>query len=221
MLLIVRVVVAVVPMVWIMRQVRKPSGWLGGRLVRSMNLSHAKLTDWGLEQVSVPSNASILDIGCGGGRTVQRLATIANQGTIVGLDYSSASVAASRETNAQEIKSGRVEIQEGSVVSLPFADATFDLVTGVETHYYWPNLSASIREVRRVLKPGGRIALIAETYRGGPYRLLYGMIMPLIGAAFLSDEEHRRLLIDAGFAEVETKHRPRTNWILATGRKPA
>src|SRR5215471_6051410 len=111
MLLIVRVVVAVVPMVWIMRQVRKPSGWLGGRLVRSMNLSHAKLTDWGLEQVSVPSNASILDIGCGGGRTVQRLATIANQGTIVGLDYSAASVAASRETNAQEIKSGRVEIQ--------------------------------------------------------------------------------------------------------------
>jgi hypothetical protein len=44
--------------------------------------------------------------------------------------------------------------------------------------------------------------------------------MPLIRAAFLSDAEHRDLLIQAGFTEVVTKHVPGKNWICATGRKP-
>ena len=69
-------------------------------------------------------------------------------------------------------------------------------------------------------EPGGTFALIAETYRGGPFRLLYGIIMPLIGAAFLSDAEHRDLLIQAGFTEVATRHVSGKNWICATGRRP-
>lgn len=74
--------------------------------------------------------------------------------------------------------------------------------------------------VRRVLKPGGQFVLIAETYRGGPLRLLYSAVMPLLRAALLSDDEHRSLLDGAGFTGVETSHKPGTNWILATGRKP-
>jgi hypothetical protein len=65
---ILRVVIAIVLMVWMFRQVRKPSGPLGKSLVRAMSVSHSKMTDWGLQQVSVPENAAILDIGCGGGR---------------------------------------------------------------------------------------------------------------------------------------------------------
>jgi SAM-dependent methyltransferase len=90
----------------------------------------------------------------------------------------------------------------------------------VETHYYWPDLPANVREVLRVLKPGGRFVLIAETYRGGPLRLLYGVIMPLLCAAYLTDEEHRNLLTQAGFTEVATQHKSGKNWILATGRRP-
>jgi SAM-dependent methyltransferase len=103
---------------------------------------------------------------------------------------------------------------------LPFADRTFDIVTAVETHYYWPDLPANVREILRVLKPGGEFVLIAETYRGGPLRLLYGIIMPLLGAAFLSAAEHRDLLIQAGFGEVAIKHVRGKNWICAMGRKP-
>jgi ubiquinone/menaquinone biosynthesis C-methylase UbiE len=91
----------------------------------------------------------------------------------------------------------------------------------VETHYYWPDLPANVREVLRVLKPGGTFVLIAETYRGGPFRLLYGLVMPLLRAAFLSDAEHRDLLTQAGFTEVETKHLSGKNWIFATGRRPS
>jgi ubiquinone/menaquinone biosynthesis C-methylase UbiE len=207
--------------VWMSRQVRKPSGPLGRRLVQAMNLGHSRMTDWGLQQVTVPKNAAILDVGCGGGRTVQRLAALAREGKVTGLDYSAASVAVSRDRNAQEIKAGRVQIEQGSVAALPFPDRTFDVVTAVETHYYWPDLPANVREVLRVLKPGGTFALIAETYRGGPFRLVYGIVMPLLRAAFLSDAEHRDLLTQAGFTEVATQHVSGKNWICATGRRPA
>ena len=143
----------------------------------------------------MPKNATILDVGCGGGETVRKLAALAPEGNVIGLDYSAASVAVSRETNAQEIESGRVQIEQGSVAVLPFSDGTFDIVTAVETHYYWPDLPANVREILRVLKPGGTFALIAETYRGGPYRLLYGMVMPLL-------------------------HQSGKNWICATGQRP-
>lgn len=220
-LLILKLVLMAALIVWVFQQVRKPSGVLGRRIVRAMNLSHAAMTDWGLQQVTVPKNATILDVGCGGGRTVHSLAALATEGSVVGLDYSAASVAVSRDLNAQEIHAGRVRIEQGSVAALPFPDRTFDVVTAVETHYYWPDLPANVREVVRVLKPGGTFVLIAETYRGGPLRMLYGIIMPLLRAAFLSDQEHRDLLAQAGLDEVTTHHVSGRNWICATGRKPS
>lgn len=204
---------------WVFRQVRKPSGWMGRRTAQAMNLGHGPLTAWGLGQLNVPRAAAILDIGCGGGGTVRRLAAMALDGMVIGVDYSKASVAVSRQTNAKEIEAGRVKIELESVAQLPFPDGTFDLVTAVETHYYWPDLRANVREVVRVLKPGGEFALIAETYRGGPYRFFYGIAMSLLGAAFLSDEEHRELLAQAGLTGVSTFHKRGTSWICATGRK--
>src|SRR5579872_6843991 len=124
-------------LVLMFRQVRKPSGFLGKRFVQAMNLSHATMTDWGLEQLTVPNDAVVLDVGCGGGRTVRMLAAMAAGGTVVGLDYSAASVAVSRDSNSREIEAGRVRIEQGSVAALPFPDCTFDIVTAVETHYYW------------------------------------------------------------------------------------
>jgi ubiquinone/menaquinone biosynthesis C-methylase UbiE len=205
---------------WLFRQVRKPSGPMGRYLVRAMNQSHSKMTEWALQQVGVAKNAVVLDIGCGGGRTIQRLVALAPEGEIVGVDYSAASIAVSRETNAADVKAGRVRLGQASVAALPFPDRTFDVVTAVETHYYWPDLPANVREILRALKPGGTLVLIAETYRGGPFRFVYGIIMPLLRAAFLSDEEHRELLVKAGFTDVVTKHVSRKNWICAMGRKP-
>ena len=49
---------------------------------------------------------------------------------------------------------------------MPFPDGVFDLVTAVETHYFWPDMAADMREVFRVLKPGGGFILIAEAYKG-------------------------------------------------------
>ena len=76
-----------------------------------MNLSHSRLTDWGLQNVSIQNDSTILDVGCGGGRTVSKLAAIAAQGRVYGVDYSEESVAATKRMNAQWIDLGRVDVR--------------------------------------------------------------------------------------------------------------
>ena len=100
-------------------QCSKPKGWLGRFILWRMNASHSKLTDWGLEHVSIEKRYTILDVGCGGGRTVNKLASMATEGKVSGVDYSDESVAATKKTNAQWIRLGRVEAQHGCVSRLP------------------------------------------------------------------------------------------------------
>ena len=89
---VLQVVLSILLILWVFGQVRIPTGPLGRRALQAMNRTHATLTDWGLQYLHVTKNATILDIGCGGGRTVQRLASLAPEGTVHGIDYSAASV---------------------------------------------------------------------------------------------------------------------------------
>lgn len=208
----------------LLRQCSKPSGWLGRLNLRSMNRRHSKVTEWGLKQVSVQSRDTILDVGCGGGMTIARLAAVATEGKVYGVDYSETSIATSRKTNQQEIDAGRVEIQHAQVSHLPFPDQMFDVVTAVETHYYWPDLTADLREVLRVLKPGGTLAIIAEAYKGGKYDRLLQRLEELqrqgiMKYAHLTVDEHRELLSQAGYSDVQVFEEYDKGWLCVTGRK--
>lgn len=203
------------------RQCRKPSNRAGRAVLHRMNISHAELTTWGLSHVQIGRDVAILDVGCGGGRTIERLASVAAEGKVYGIDYSEESVAVARETNRVEIQRGRVDIRQGTVSHLPFAEDTFDLITAVETHYYWPDLPRDVREVMRVLRPGGAFLLVAEAYRGRKNDWLYWPMMRLLlRAAYLRVEEHRRLLEDAGYCDVELFEERSRGWICAVGHKP-
>lgn len=180
-----------------------------------MNASHAPVTEWGLGHVLVGEDATILDVGCGGGRTINLLAS-RTRGKVYGVDYSDVSVATASETNERAIAEGRVDIRQGSVSQLPFPDATFDLVTAVETHYYWPDLPRDIREVMRVLRPGGKFVIIAETYRGRRNDWLYRPMMTLVlRAAYLTPDGHRQLLVDAGYVDVKIVENKLQGWVCA------
>jgi ubiquinone/menaquinone biosynthesis C-methylase UbiE len=203
-------------------QCSKPTGWLGRFALWRMNSSHSQLTEWGLKHVSIENHYAILDIGCGGGRTVSKLAAIATQGKVYGIDYSEESVAATKRTNAQWIDVGRVEVRHGSVSQLPFADGMFDLITAVETHFWWPNLPGDMREVFTVLKPGGTLILIAEIYKGANTTAakLAEKYASRTGMALLSVDEHRELFTNAGCSNVEVIEERDKGWICGTGRKP-
>jgi len=201
-------------------QVRKPTRWMGRLFAWGMNNSHSELTDWGLEHASIGKGFTILDVGCGGGRTIQKMAAIATEGKVFGVDYAAGSVSASRATNARRIREGRVEVREASVAHLPFPDATFDLVTAVETHYYWPDLPHDLREVLRVVKPGGSAIVIAETYRGSALDVMMVPAMKFLRAAHLTQDEHREWFATAGFSNVEVFTDRVRGWICVTGRRP-
>jgi ubiquinone/menaquinone biosynthesis C-methylase UbiE len=186
-----------------------------------MNLTHAGVTAWGLRHVTIEPHWRVLDVGCGGGQTVRTLAAMASDGHVDGVDYAGASVAMSRDTNHDLIQSGRVDIQEAAVSRLPFRDESFDLVTAAETHYYWPHLLSDLREIRRVLKPGGTLVIIAETYKGRRMDWLFRPVMRiLLRATYLSLDEHRALLTDAGFTHVEIDADPLRGWMCAIGARP-
>lgn len=203
-------------------QCQKPHGWLGRFTLWRMNKSHSKLTDWGLSHISVQPHFTILDVGCGGGRTVSKLAALATQGKVFGIDFSKESVAVSQKTNAEGIAAGRVEIRQASVSQLPFPDDTFDLITAVETHFWWSNLPGDMREVFRVSKPGGTLILIAEIYKGANTLAAkmaekYADRSPI---KLLSPDEHRDLVTSAGYSDVQIDAQPDKGWITVVGKKP-
>ena len=206
---------------YILTQVRKPDRWIGRFFTWVMNMSHSGVTDWGLSHVRIEEHFTILDVGCGGGRTIQKMAAVASRGIVYGVDYASGSVAASCAKNAQLIRVGRVEIKQGSVSELPFPDNKFDLVTAVETQYYWPDLVHDMQEVLRVLKPGGTLIVILESYKRGLRNKLEQSAMKLLGTSNLSADEQRELFLKAGYEDVQIFEELRKGWICGVGKKPA
>ena len=202
-------------------QYQKPAGWRGRLTLRRMNVSHSELTDWGLAQVAVESSYTVLDVGCGGGRTLSKLAAMAAKGKVYGVDFAEASVAASQRNNSRLIKAGRVDVRHGSVSQLPFAENMFNLVTAVETHFWWPSLDGDVREVFRVVKPGGSFVVIAEVYKGANTEMTKKCEeqAPQTGMKILDIDGHREMLAKAGFREVQVRVEPQKGWIFAIGRK--
>ncbi len=140
---------------------RKPQGKLGNIQLKSMNKEHTPVSLWGLKHLDIQPDDIILDVGCGGGINIKRMAEKAKK--VYGVDYSIESVKLSKEVNENLISEGKVEIQKGNVKNLPFDDNSFDIVTAFETVYFWPDIEKCFGEVKRVLKPGGIFLIGMET----------------------------------------------------------
>ena len=138
-----------------------PRGAMGRVMLAMMNFGHAPLTNWGLGCIPFQDGWTILDVGCGGGQTLRRLLGRSKGAIVHGIDISDESVAKARKVNA-DLLDTRVFVRQGSAAELPYADSTFDLVTAVETVYFWPTLPQCLQEVKRVLKPGGLFAILLE-----------------------------------------------------------
>ena len=206
---------------YVLLQARKPDKWFGRIFARAMNKGHENMTDWGLSHVRVENQFKILDVGCGGGRTIEKLGAIAAGGMVYGIDYAEGSVAVSREHNAELIEAGRVVIKKASVSQLPFLNDTFDLVTAIETQYYWPDLEGDMREILRVLKPSGRLIVIAEMYKGGKYDWLKWPVMWFLRSSHLSVSDHRELFASTGYVNIEIFEESKRGWICGIAMKPS
>jgi SAM-dependent methyltransferase len=115
-----------------------------------------------LARMALRPGESVLDAGCGTGVFLPGLAGIVGaEGRVVGLDHSVAFLEEARKRLAGASLSERVELVEGDVHHLPFADGTFDAVHCERVLMHVEDPALAIREMARVLRPGGRV-LIAE-----------------------------------------------------------
>lgn len=117
----------------------------------------------GIEALDVQPADQVLDIGCGPGRALSELAAKASRGRAVGADPSELMAEIAVNRNRKLVRAGRVDVAVAGVEALPFPDASFDKVLGVHVVYFWSDLEVALREIRRVLKPGGLLVLLFRT----------------------------------------------------------
>jgi len=200
-------------------QYRCPTGVSGRRVAANMNKGHWDLTTWGLKHVSIKSDSVILDVGCGGGKTTNRLAKRANQGKVYGLDQSADMVDYSRQINKKLIAQNRVEIVHSSVEKTGFKDEFFDLVTAIETYYFWPTLANAFREIKRILKKEGYLLIISEMIKDGTYEVENAEIIAKTQVHLVPLQELQRILDSAGYSTVKVCRKRKSNWNVVLAQK--
>ena len=188
-----------------------PKGRMGRIMLRFMNFGHAPLTNWGLGLVSFHDQMTMLDIGCGGGATLRRLLKRSQDAKVYGIDISEESVAKAKKIN-EDVLDKQVFITQGSAEKLPYDNEMFDVVTAVETVYFWPNLPHCLQEVRRVLKPGGRFVIMVLEKDSIWTNVVEGMTA-------YTPEELQMMLADTKFIQTEL-HRKKPTYATITAIRP-
>ena len=195
-------------------QFSRPSSLMGRLLLRSMNIGHGRLHQWGLKAAGIQLTDRVLDVGCGGGKAISRILEETRR-EVAGVDHSSEAVKTARSVNRAAVSSGRLRIVESSVENLPFRDGFFDVVTAFETTYFWPELQVGLTEIHRVLNRGGRLVIaneFADRASAGAWAGRLNMRVPdsdaLAGAAY-----------EAGFLMVDVSVHPHNGWLRLVAAK--
>jgi SAM-dependent methyltransferase len=133
------------------------AGWTMGR--RSSNVARNR---WAVQLLDVQPTDRVIELGCGPGVAIAALATRAVGGLVVGVDHSQVMIHQARCRNRAAIRAGRVRLVHMSVESLSISDGPFDAALAVNTVGMWPDPIVRLRELARLLRPGGRIALVSQ-----------------------------------------------------------
>ncbi len=199
-------------------QFANPTGEEGVRLTKHMNIHHLPLTEWGLSHLDLSGVNAALDVGCGGGNTIRLLSQ--NVENLAGVDISPVSVMATKENNEALYSAGRLVVEKADARKLPFDSETFDLVTAVETVYFWKDILVCFNEINRVLKKGGTFCMIFETYaceEKHEYNL--DLKRQIQGFNVYSTEQLHYYLEDTGFSEVIMVMHEKESWLTVLATK--
>lgn len=123
---------------------------------------------WVLSQLDLQPDDRVLEVGFGPGMDVQRVSAITVDGFVAGIDASAVMVRQAHNRNAEAIRAGRVELRQASMDEpLPYPDASFTKVFSINSFPFWRNKGAALKEVYRVLRPGGVIAIAVQPVMRG------------------------------------------------------
>jgi ubiquinone/menaquinone biosynthesis C-methylase UbiE len=185
-----------------------PFGWLALQLMLRRNRA---MNEWAIALLDIQPTDRVLELGFGAGASIQRAANLATQGHIAGIDHAADALRRASRRNRAAIQAGRVDLRQGDVHALPFPDAAYDKAFCCGLVYYLHDLVAALREVWRVLTPGGLFAVMARR----PEILAQNPV-------FMQGDHHRYsgaelcdLLTTAGFSRVWLADDPPDPTVLA------
>jgi ubiquinone/menaquinone biosynthesis C-methylase UbiE len=139
-----------------------PLGWAVGHLMAAKNGERSR---WALSLLDAQPDESILEIGFGPGVDVRRLlAAVGDRGRVDGVDVSAEMVRQARARNREAVAAGRSRLERtgAGAGALPFDSAAFDAAYATNSAQFWPDLDAGMRELRRVLRLGGRAVVVVQ-----------------------------------------------------------
>jgi len=178
-------------------------------------------------------DSHLLDVGCGGGHLLAHIAASYPGLRLQGLDLSASQVSRARRRTSRF--GGRVAIDVGSALELPYANDTFDAVLSIASIKHWPDGQRGLREILRVMRPGAEI-YVAEADRGcrleearhflaalqipsGLRKVLLPFLRTYVLGQGWSVEEARDLLNGLALREGQIEHLPDLPILALAGRK--
>ena len=179
---------------------------------------HAALPEWVFEQLNLPGNIRILDVGCGGGANIGRMLKRYPDCRVTGLDNSQLPLEMTTDKNYPAIKDGFCVILGGNAVQMPLAKEIFDVVTAFETIYYWSFLDSGFTEAFRVLKPGGTVVIANELDGLDPKHETLARAVG--GMRIYTPNEIKLSLADAGFTNIRILQEEQQKFLCVIATKP-
>jgi SAM-dependent methyltransferase len=190
--------------------------WAEAGRGEGMEQDHLPITLPVLEKMKIGAAENILDVGCGAGWLSRRLAKMAPEGRVVGMDISDQMIRVARRTSAEH---ENLLFVTGEAEEIPWEANFFHHAISVESAYYWPEPAAGIREMFRVLRPGGAAWILINYYRNNPHCHQWGPLLA-VKTRLLLAEEWKETFQEAGFVGVEEERvvDPSATPELYTGR---
>ncbi|GAC1326687.1 MAG: class I SAM-dependent methyltransferase [Chloroflexota bacterium] len=189
-------------------QFARPHGPLGRLVAGMMRRGNAPLNLWMVDLLRVEPGDRILEIGFGPGIALAKLLDRTSSGFIAGVDVSGSMVKQAQSRHARDIAARRLEIRKSDARSLPYDDAAFDKTCGAHVIYFWPDPVETVRELRRVLQPGGTLALAYQERQHMPPGAITALTEA--GARLVGPSDVEQVVRAAGFENVrlETRQTP-------------
>jgi ubiquinone/menaquinone biosynthesis C-methylase UbiE len=145
-----------------------------------------------MSKIELSANANVLDLGCGTGQLLNRLGKEYPEIKGIGLDLSPQMLKVARQKNQHR---PRFIYIEGNAESLPFAEGQFDAVFNTISFLHYPHPDQVLREVKRVLSPGGKFYLVDITANNSPFKCIANSP---VGVKFYSQEQRENMGNEAG-----------------------
>jgi len=181
-----------------MSQASKPTGFFGRMQAKAMARGHKEIYKETLKVMNPKKDDKYLEIGFGSGIFIKKY--MSHVSKIAGIDHSDDMVKLASDINREHVESGKAEFKHGSASSLPWADNEFTIVASIEVFFSVNEPDKAIKEIYRVLKPGGRVVIeMGFNKDDGVDHTKY---IKKLGLKLYSGEEMKNLLKKAGLNDI-------------------